>query len=246
MPARSPAEPPFRRHLEADGQEALREGLGHVHEPIRVHQRAPSAQGAAELEVHLVLDEHQVAGIQARVDPARGVGHDQHPRAERVHDAQREGHLGRRIPFVQVEAPLLGDDGDAAGLPDDEPARVPLHRGHREAGQIVVVHRDRRGQGVGEPAEAGAQDERDARHGRGAASNHLHAPGDVVRREVDAIRLAEPAAHRASCSMLRTLVTRRSMATRFLPSLGNDDVGVALGRLDELEVHRAHALLRTA
>jgi hypothetical protein len=54
--------------------------------------------GVIAQEVEVIADQHQRARRPARVEPAGGVGHDQHPRAERDQHPRRERDVGGAWP----------------------------------------------------------------------------------------------------------------------------------------------------
>jgi len=65
-------------------------------------------QGTISQQIDVIGDQHQVAGTPQRMHSAAGIGYDEQPRAQRTHDADREGDLLQRVAFIAVEPPLHG------------------------------------------------------------------------------------------------------------------------------------------
>ena len=118
-----------------------------------------------------------------RVHPAAGVRDDERPRAQGVHHAHREGDLLQVIALVAVEPSLHRHHRPAAEAPEQQPARVGLDGGEREAGDLAVGHLGLDRDLAGKPAQAGAEDDPDLRRER-APPAHLRGRGldPIVQR----------------------------------------------------------------
>ena len=99
----------------------------------------------------------------AGVDAAGGVGDDEGFAAEESEDAGREGDFGERIALVGVDAALHDGDGDSGDGAEDELAGVAFDGGLREVGDVGVGDDGRVFDLRGEVAEAGAEDDAEAR-----------------------------------------------------------------------------------
>jgi hypothetical protein len=113
-------------------------------------------------EVDVVRQEHQVAGVDVGMHGACGVGEDQGLGAEGLEDLERQAHGVAPAAFVVMRA--AAEDGDASALQiaDDEFRVVARDARVRETGQVGVVDGDTVDL-LGEVAEAGAEDEAEAR-----------------------------------------------------------------------------------
>jgi hypothetical protein len=89
--------------------------------------RHVSKTGPGPREPPAHLHDHEVADLVRGIEPAARVGHNQRRDAKALHDADGQRRLPQRIPLVRVDAPLHGDDGLPAQLPEDKAARVPVH-----------------------------------------------------------------------------------------------------------------------
>jgi len=72
----------------------------------------PAEAGRAEIEpreVHLVADEHQVAGAMVQLKAARGIGHHQYLRTQQGGEANREDRVVGAVPCTSGGAPVIED-----------------------------------------------------------------------------------------------------------------------------------------
>ena len=87
-----------------------------------LHQLLRREESALADRIDVVRGEHQVAGLELRVDAADRVREDERVGAERSHHANAEGHLVERVAFVAMAAP--GQNGDRRATPPKNlPAR---------------------------------------------------------------------------------------------------------------------------
>jgi len=76
-----------------------------------------------------VAQEHQLTGIPERIQTTAGVGHDQNPGSQGMHDPHGERHLAKAVAFVTVKSPLQGHDRSPAQASDEKSSRVTLDGG---------------------------------------------------------------------------------------------------------------------
>ena len=119
----------------------------------------------------MVADDHERPRPERRVDAARRIRQDDDPGAEPPEQQHRLDDESRIVALVHVEAALEHDDG-LAGQPSEQQPPDMARRGRgRPAGQLG----ERDGDGildvVGEPAEAGAQDDPDLGDDVGPGAN---------------------------------------------------------------------------
>jgi len=67
-------------------------------------------KGIVPGQVDVVRDKHQVTRSKQGIQSSRGIGEDKKADAELSHDADGKGNLAGRIPFVEMKAPLHGDN----------------------------------------------------------------------------------------------------------------------------------------
>ena len=106
-------------------------------------------------------DERALAVIE--IDRAGSVRQDRGADAEASEHAHRKHNFLRGITFVEVHAPLHGDERHAGRFSDHELSAVARDGRAREARNFVVRDSRRGRELVGERAETGAEHERDAR-----------------------------------------------------------------------------------
>ena len=139
-------------------------GGGHVEEARRPNFASLGPRAALE-PVRLMWSEMATSDalFVAGVDAAGGVGDDEGFAAEEAEDAGGEGDLGEGVALVGVDAALHDGYGDSGDVAEDEFAGVAFDGGLREVGDVGVGD----GGGVfdlrGEVAEAGAEDDAEAR-----------------------------------------------------------------------------------
>ena len=88
-------------------------------------------------------------------------------------DADGEGHFLRGISLIKMHAALHGGDRDAACVAKNHLAGVSDRGRLREGRNLGVGDAGGAGEGVGECAQAGAEDEPDLRAECGALQNQL-------------------------------------------------------------------------
>ena len=113
----------------------------------------------------MVGDGDEPPGLERGVDRTAGIGEDEALDPEPPEDPDAEHDLRGRHTLVQVRTAPHHGDRDAAERPEDERARVAHGSRHGPARDLGV--RDLVGvlDRVGEPAEAAAEDDTDARPG---------------------------------------------------------------------------------
>src|SRR5215472_9649460 len=110
----------------------------------------------------MVADGDQSATAVAGIDAACSVGHYNSLDSHAGEDTNRKGDLLCGIAFVKMDAALHSSDGDACQVADHEISGVTDGGAARESGNLDVGYADSMMELVGEPAEAGAEDESDA------------------------------------------------------------------------------------
>ena len=144
-------------------------------EPVVVH----ADERIAIQQVDVVVDDHDVAGGEVRIQSAGGVGDDQQLDAERLHHADRKrGPLGR-VAFVAMEAALHGDDRHAAEPAAQQPAAMADGGRSQEMRHVAVVDRRFDLDRVADRAQAGTENDARTRRAVPAAADEA-----AVRRFV--------------------------------------------------------------
>ena len=139
---------------------------GHVEEAWTELCFVGTEGGVGAGEVDVIGDSNEAALLVAGVDASGGVGDDEGFRAEQTEDAGGEGDFGERVAFVGVDAALHDGDGNSGDGAENELAGVAFDGGLREVWDVGV------GNGGGifdlrrEVAEAGAEDDAEARRQR--------------------------------------------------------------------------------
>ena len=97
-------------------------------------------------------------------------------------DAHGEGDFMSGISLVEMHAALHDGDGDRVGVADHELSGVADGGGARECGDFGVGNAGGVGEGIGERAQAGAEDQADAWAQRGFRLDELR--GGFGEREL--------------------------------------------------------------
>ncbi len=108
----------------------------------------------------MVFDEHQIPGLQVRVDATGGIRDDERLAPEVARNAHGQCDLVWRVPFVEMNASLKAQDLRPFHLAEDNPARMPRHRGLGIAFQLLGRNGDRILELIGEGTQPGAQNQR--------------------------------------------------------------------------------------
>ena len=115
-------------------------------------------------QVDVVVDDHDVAAGEVRIQPAGGVRNDQELDAEGIHHANGKRRPLGRVAFVTMEAALHGDDRHAAELAAEQSAAMADGRRFQKVRDVAVVDRRVELDRFADRAQAGA--ENDAARGR--------------------------------------------------------------------------------
>ena len=147
---------------------------------LRTHERI-----AAE-KIDVIVDQHQRALREARVDPAGGVGEQQRLQPETTQDADRERDGAQVVALVEVHASRQRQHGMPANGSADQPAGVPDHVRSRPVRNLGVVDRKRLGHLVGKRPEPRAKHEPDLASTKPSSAEELRRLDDpievVIRR----------------------------------------------------------------
>lgn len=98
--------------------------IGHIAEAGAERRVVGTDEGIGSHEVDMILNEHQVAHLEAGVDAAGGIGHDQRCHAQLLHHPHGENDIGQCVALVEMEAALHADDGFSAEAARHELALV--------------------------------------------------------------------------------------------------------------------------
>jgi hypothetical protein len=137
--------------------------VGHVGKAHAEAVVVGTDQGIGSLQVDVVANQDQRALLIVEIDSAGGVGEDDGADSHASEDAHGEGDLLRRVTFVKMHAALHHGHGDGGRFADDHLSGVADGGGTREGRDFGVWDFCRVGERIGEAAEAGAEDEADAR-----------------------------------------------------------------------------------
>ena len=88
--------------------------------------------------IDMIGDEHDIARIKIRVEPAGRVGHYQRTHPQRVHHAHRKDDQGHGVALVIMKAAPHHHDLFPCQGTQDKLARVSGHRRDREPGNLAV------------------------------------------------------------------------------------------------------------
>jgi len=143
--------------------------VGEARAPERI-VRAQQRRDAHHVDV--VVDDHQIARFPLRVGAAGGVGEEDGLRAEALQQEERRGDGFPARTFVVVAAALEDEGFDAGGFAPDETAGVAGDAGLAQAGNLFVGQHAERFEGIGDVAEAGAENHAELRFGLGKGFFH--------------------------------------------------------------------------
>src|SRR5438105_1569054 len=198
-----------RVDLVRERAELLGVGPDHVGKPRPELLVVRAAQRIGTHEVDVVVHDHEVAGLEARIEAPRRVRDDERLDSPGAQDTDRECDRLRLIAFVVMEPSV--HDGDILALQpaDDELARVAGRRASLEAGDLGI--RDARGGGdlLGEAAEAAPQDHRDLRRGPRLRANRRDGGANIARAHLGSFRIFS----RSSSTKGRVCAVRAKRAT---------------------------------
>ena len=102
----------FRRRERLFAQR-WRIGERHVREARAERSVIRAGQRALSRQVDMVLDEHEIAHLEAGIDAARGIRDDECAHAELLQHIDRISDLVRRVALVAVQTALHTDDAAA-------------------------------------------------------------------------------------------------------------------------------------
>lgn len=152
----------FGGFVAGDCAVVLRVSVGHVGEADAEAVVVGADQGIGSLQVDVVANQDQRALLIVEVDSSGGVGEDDGADSHASEDAHGEGDLMGRVAFVEMDAALHRGHGDGGRVADDELSGVTDGGGTREGRDFGVWDFCCVGEGIGEAAETGAEDEADA------------------------------------------------------------------------------------
>ena len=118
----------------------------------------------------MILNQHQLARIEARVHAARGVRHDHNARTQANHQAQTKDDIVRRVALIEMHAALHRHAVHALGLTEDKLARMTLHTALWHRRDLAERNRNLLIERVREITEARAKHQRDLGDVRNACS----------------------------------------------------------------------------
>ena len=111
------------------------------------------------LQVDVIRDEDELPGPVVRVDPARGVRHDERADAERAEHPDAEDDAVGADALVQVRPAAHDGHRHASERAEHEHSRMPDGSGHRPARDLRVRDLDAVVELVGEAAETAPEDD---------------------------------------------------------------------------------------
>jgi len=157
----------FRSFGLSHAAQSRRVGSGHVEKAGTESCFVGTEGGVRAGEVDMVGYGHKRALFIAGVDSPGGIGDDERFAAEEAEDASGEGDFGERVALVSVDAALHDGDWDSGDVAEDKLAGVAFDGGLREVRNLGVRNGGRVFDLRGEVAEAGAEDDAEARCERG-------------------------------------------------------------------------------
>ena len=110
-------------------------GLMHIREAWTCGEVLSTKRMLRE-EIDMISDDHQVADIELGVHTSSGIRHEEGLDAQFVHHAYREGDLLHRVAFVEVEAPLHGQNINATQFAENQFTTMSLNSRDREIGNV--------------------------------------------------------------------------------------------------------------
>ena len=121
----------------------------------------------------MILDQHEIAYLEAGVDAARGIRDDERLNAELSQHIDRIGDLVRRIALVAVQTALHADNAAARERAADQTACMVGRGRDTEMRDIAIRDADRLLDLLRERAEARAEDDADLRDERQLSAQEI-------------------------------------------------------------------------
>jgi hypothetical protein len=118
---------PCTRGFIGDGSQPARVDLAHVRKThtetlvVRPHQRITSEH------IDVIVDDHQCALSEPRIDAARGIREDDLLHAKPGHDARREDDGRQIMPFIEMNPTRQCGNAPARHVADNEATRMTHH-----------------------------------------------------------------------------------------------------------------------
>ena len=134
------AQPEVRRRLARQLPQASRVQIRQVRKARAEAIVIRSDERIVAHEVDVVVDDHERALHEPRVDAARGVGEDERLHTEQPERAHGKGDRPRIVSLVQVTPSRERRNRSSAHGADDQASLVSDHRGRRPVRQPAVRH----------------------------------------------------------------------------------------------------------
>ncbi len=112
--------------------------VGHIREPrsqlldIGADQRIRCEDG------DMILQQHQTARMESRIDTAGSIGQEQYVRPHHLHQTGRQHHIRDRISLIVVDPPLHQHHGHLVDIPENKLTRMSRHRRYRKPFDFTV------------------------------------------------------------------------------------------------------------
>ena len=90
-------------------------------------------------DVDVILQDHNIAHFEVRVESTRRVGGDQHFNAAELHDSDGHRYFGQSITFIGVKSALHKHDFYAVEFAKEQPGLVSWDGRLGEIGDVAVV-----------------------------------------------------------------------------------------------------------
>ena len=88
----------------------------------------------------MIGDQHDVAGLEIRIDAAGRICNNQRLDSQSLHHADRQSDLRHRVTLVEVHATLHDHDAFRVQLSKEQSAAVTYNGGCREVWDILERH----------------------------------------------------------------------------------------------------------
>ena len=192
-------------HLVCQTAQSGRIGVGHIAEARAEARIVGAGERVGAHKIDVVVNDHQVAHLEAGVDAAGGIGHDQRCHAQLLHHPHGENDIGQCVAFVEMEAALHADDGFSAEAARHELALVARRGGADKVRNLTVGDDVLVGNHLGNAAQAGAQNQADA-------GGFPNACADILRRFLYVIAVHQMVPPYSSLMMRRAEVSALRIA----------------------------------
>ena len=136
---------------------------GHIEETGAKLLHIGAAEGAVARQLDVVGNDHHITGTVAGIHGTGGVSNDRLLNTQQLEYPDGNNQLLKIIALIGVEAAGHTNDLAAADSAEDQLARVGSYCGHKEIGNVLIIHHDGVFDLLRERPETGAENNGDLR-----------------------------------------------------------------------------------